>query len=596
MPCVDARRGPSAHESSKHLARLGALTDSSRDRDDRSRLSRVRPVRRRDLALLLGAFAIGCLWRLPGVGEALLFGDEFHTLGDIPQGYGHVLTHFSATGSGMALPLLQRIAFDLFGANHWTIRAPAWIPGLALLPAVWLIARQSFGDRIALGATWLVAVCPMLIFYSRFARAYAGVALLSLLLLDRVEAVLRDDARRRGRLATVALYSALLPWAHPTALAAVVPVVLAGALAAWLDVTRAIADRRRTALGLLGALFLGGVLCIALHLPAADSLREFVSAKTSQSWAGEFGWLDTVALVFGQRTIAATIVPLVIASAIALAWQRRRRALPLLAAVFGPVLVVAVVQPYGDAYAYARYGIAAVAPALVLLAFGIDRAFTRAASSFGAGAPFVTATLALGWLAVGPPGPFDDRAPQHANTYLALYPLPAFDAVWPDTPDFYRELAARPARERAATTLIELPALNTRTRHLYRHYQLQHGGRTLLAPLSGEFPLLPEGPYVSAVESGPIERSGADFIVVHLDVADELQRYWSFVYGQDGPPRPPDTAAYMARHSQYAGPLPAAPPRLLAFLAARYGEPEWRDDRIAVWRLPGAEARTPGSD
>lgn len=572
------------------------MTDSSRDRDDRSRRSSVRPLRRRDLALGLCAFAIGCLWRLPGVHEALLFGDELHSLGEIPLGYGHVLTHFSPTGSGMALPLLQRIAFDLFGANHWTIRAPAWIPGLALLPAVWLFARREFGDRIALGATWLVAVCPMLIFYSRFARAYALVALLALLLLERVQAVLRDPERRRGRLAAIALYSALLPWAHPTALAAVVPIVLAGALAAGFDATRTQAERRRAALGLVGALALGGVLCGALHLPAADSLREFVSAKTSQSWAGEFGWLDTVALVFGERKLAATIALAGLAAAIALAGQRRLRALPLLAAVFGPVLAVAIVQPYGDAYAYARYAIAAVAPALVLVAFGIDRALARASSALGAASPWITAGLALAWLALGPPGPFDDRAPQHANTYLALYPLPAFDAVWPDTPGFYRELAARPAAERAATTLIELPALTTRTRHLYRQYQLQHGARTLLAPLGGEFPLLPDGPYVSAVESGPIERSGADFIVVHLDVARELSGYWRFVYGHDGPAHPTDTAAYMARHSQYAGPLPGAPPRLLAFLAARYGEPEWRDERIAVWRLPADDVEAPGPD
>jgi len=564
-------------------ARLAALTDSTRARADRSRLLPVHP---RDLALLLAAFAVGCLWRLPGVGEALLFGDELHTLGDVPRGYAHVLTHFSATGSGMALPLLQRIAFDLFGADHWTIRAPAWLPGIALLPAVWLYGRRWFGDRIALGATWLVAVCPMLVFYSRFARAYALVALLTLLLLDCVQTLVADERRRPARLVALTGLCALLPWTHPTALAAVVPIVLAGATAAWLDG----AARRRTAFELLGALALGGVLCVLLHLPALDSLRAFVSAKTTQQYEGAFGLLDTAALVFGHRAAAFAIALSGVASLAALIRRDRARAAPLVAAVIAPGVIVALLQPYGDAYAYARYAIASVAPALVALAFGIDRALSALSAAAGAASPWITATIALGLLAIGPPGPFDDPAPQHANTYLGLYPLSAFDAPWPDTPAFYRELAAKPEAERRATTLIELPALTTRTRHLYRQYQLQHGARTLLAPLAGEFPTLPDGPYVSAVESGSIERSGADYLVIHLDVADELTRYWRFVYDAGGPAQPDDGAAYMARHRRYGGLLPAAPPRLLAILTGRYGEPQYRDDTIVVWRLPGAGA------
>ncbi len=49
-----------------------------------------------------------------GVGTAFLFGDEFHTLRDLPRGYRFLLTHFDNYGSGMALPLLQRVLVDLF--------------------------------------------------------------------------------------------------------------------------------------------------------------------------------------------------------------------------------------------------------------------------------------------------------------------------------------------------------------------------------------------------------------------------------------------------------------------------------------------------
>jgi hypothetical protein len=70
--------------------------------------------------------------------------------------------------------------------------------------------------------------------------------------------------------------------------------------------------------------------------------------------------------------------------------------------------------------------------------------------------------------------------------------------------------------------------------------------------------------------------------VLHLDPADEVARYWTFVYGLDQAGEPA-VAAYMERHRVYAA--PAAPPIHVAReLETRLGPPVYDDGTIAVWR------------
>ena len=135
-----------------------------------------------------------------------------------------------------------------------------------------------------------------------------------------------------------------------------------------------------------------------------------------------------------------------------------------------------------------------------------------------------------------------------------------------------------------ALTLIESPALTTRTRHLYRHYQRSYGADTLLAPLPREFPRIPSGPYLSLEDPERVRQSGADYLVLHLDVADEIARYWRFVYGAS-PGASASDSAYMQRHQRYGGLLPRPHPALVAHLTEAFGAPVHRDEQIVVWRI-----------
>jgi hypothetical protein len=543
------------------------------------------------------------------VGSAFLFGDEFHSLFDMHGGLWHAASTFSDKGSGMALPLLQSALFELFGASHWSIRAPAYLAGLATLFLTYPLARRMVGSAAAIVATLLVAANPLLIFYSHFARAYSIVALLSLLLLDRLDRVVEGAPADRRAFIWLVIVTALLPYAHPTSLGLVLP-VYAGAIVA---VRRGPEGRGRTR-WLMGALATAGLICVALHAPAWESLLAFVSAKTSTMYYGDFGLLDVATLLTGNRLAAWTGMVIVLAAIVALLRERGARALPLGMACAGPGITIALVAPYGDAYAYARYVLPCVVPICILIGWGTSALARRvwqgddptngsidtashddshiSASTSVAAATRDRTTLAMGivlagtMLIAGSQGSRRTDHGPHANTYLELLPLAAFDRPWADAPAFYHEIAGWPAEEREAIRIIESPALVTRTRHLYRSYQLLHGTQTLLAPFPEEFPLIVEGPYVSLTSPAWLDKARADYLVLHLDIRREVLRYWKTVYQpEDGVPTDAATRSYLERHAQFGGLLESAPPGWARVLTARFGEPIHQDEMIAVWAL-----------
>jgi hypothetical protein len=517
------------------------------------------------VALVLAALAAGAWWRLADVGPALLFGDELHSIRELPRGYAALFTTFGATGSGIALPLLQRALSDLFGLGHWALRLPAYLPSLALLFSMYPLSRTIVGAGGAAVATILVAVNPQLIFYAHFGRAYALVACLAFILLVLLQRAVRRGEAGGATLLLGAALTAALPYVHLTALAFVIP-IYAGAVVALVARGKA-----RSAWGLAGSLAAGCVATALLHLPARDSIRPFVEAKLGQEYYGSFGLLDVAALLVGHRVLATVMLTVLTVLLAAIVLRERVGRLPLVLACVSPAIALCVVRPTGDAYAYARYLIVCVPAVCLLFGWGIAVLAARWTAAAGG-------ALALVLLAAGPYGFRHTAGGPHANSYIDMFPLPAFDVPWPETPAFYEELAteAEPVR------ILEIPELENRSRHLYRNYYLTHRKPTDLGLAWAEPGSVPVGPYVALSHAAWLEQVRADYIVLHLDPADEVARYWTFVYGLDQAGEPA-VAAYMERHRVYAA--PAAPPIHVAReLETRLGPPVYDDGTIAVWR------------
>lgn len=537
------------------------------------------------IAAVAAALIAGAGWRLGPVGGAFLFGDEFHSLRDLAGGYGFVFTHFSDTGSGMALPILVRALGDLFGYGHWTIRAPAYVGGLATLACCYPVARRWTGAAGAAVATFLVATSPLLIFYSHFGRSYMLVTWLCLLLWKVLQDVVDGAPAGPGRCAACAGLTALLPYVQPVSLGFALPATAGACIALGWD------RRRRGALALAASAFAGGVATLAMHAPARASILAYLRFQGASEYHAGFAAVDVAALLVGSRTAAlAALVAVPAALGAALA-RRGASALPLVLGSLGPAAAVAIARPFGGPYAYARYLLPAIPFVCVLLG---DAVAALARRGVAAERPREVAVLAAGALlaaalfAVGPYGPRRTPDGPYANTYITMFPLPAFDVPWPGWPAFYEQLASEPDDVR----IVEAPALVTRTRHLYRNYYLRHRKQTSLGFAFGwelASGPVPDGPYVSFDDPSWRERCDADYLILHTAIGHELRRYWDFVYGEQRRlAGEPSVAAYMARQQRYGGyqgALAEVPSRLRSRLRAELGEPVFRDAEISVWRL-----------
>jgi len=122
------------------------------------------------------------------------------------------------------------------------------------VPVAWAIGRELTGRRAtAIAAAALVAVNPLLVWYSQEARAYALFALLAAVAMLCFLRALRRPSP--GRMAAFALSGSLALLSHYFAVFLLIPMVI------WLSWDRA---RRRMALPAVGVLMLVGVALLPL--------------------------------------------------------------------------------------------------------------------------------------------------------------------------------------------------------------------------------------------------------------------------------------------------------------------------------------------
>jgi hypothetical protein len=143
---------------------------------------------------------------------------------------------------------------------------------------------------------------------------------------------------------------------------------------------------------------------------------------------------------------------------------------------------------------------------------------------------------------------------------------------------FYAALAREPGRAR----VVEVPALFDQGIALYRNYARQHHKDVAIGFLGSPLRRHLGWPHLAPFNK---EAVGGDYLVLHLDVAGELDRYWRFVYEHEWPKDGSSARrAFMDFHRHgYVSP----PPRLdaaAADLEARFGKPIYRDDDILVWK------------
>jgi hypothetical protein len=193
------------------------------------------------------------------------------------------LAHYPLPNNHLLHTFLAKVSVTAFGSDAWAIRLPAFLAGVALVPATFALARILYGRAAALLAATLVASSSTLVEYSTNARGYTLVALFTVVAFIAATRVLDDDSI--GAWALIAVTGALGLYAVPVMLYPL------GGILLWVVLSSVVARASvRPLLGRLGVCVLSiAVLTLVLYAPvfAGSGIRSVTSNEyvEPQSWA-----------------------------------------------------------------------------------------------------------------------------------------------------------------------------------------------------------------------------------------------------------------------------------------------------------------------
>ncbi len=171
------------------------------------------------LLLLAGAFILGACLRLYLLQGQILLDDEWHGLSFIKnRSFLEVITQSKL--NPYSSPLLNAYLFLCYhgaGVSEWNMRLPLLSAGCAMVVILPLLVRKIVPERAGIIFSYLLAVSPFLVFYSRFSRTYILIPLLSFLGL--IAAFRWASSGKRACAALFVLASTAAAYAHPSAVA-----------------------------------------------------------------------------------------------------------------------------------------------------------------------------------------------------------------------------------------------------------------------------------------------------------------------------------------------------------------------------------------
>jgi mannosyltransferase len=338
-------------------------------------------------------------WAVAGL-SLLAAALRFATLGVQSYHHDEIVTAARVLGGGFgdamnavgysesAPPLYYALAWvwaQLFGTGEFGLRALSALAGVATVPVAYLIGAELRSRRTGLVAAALVAVNPMMLWYSQEARAYALFALLC-----AVSFLYFLRALERGRRAD------LLAWGIASALAlathyfAFFPILVE---ALWLLRRRG----RSTLPGLAVVVLCGLALAPLVIHQASTGHAEWIAGHSlaHRLWATGATFMvgETGEIIARPESPWLALAPFLLAAAALLLLrlrgdgeERRAAAVPLLLAAATVVLpvVLALLAPSKD-YVLARNLMPALVPLLVAVAIGVTlRDAPRLGAAIGA--------------------------------------------------------------------------------------------------------------------------------------------------------------------------------------------------------------------
>jgi 4-amino-4-deoxy-L-arabinose transferase-like glycosyltransferase len=331
-------------------------------------------ARSRVFWIVAGLTALAAALRFATLGTQGYHHDEIVTASRILR--GDFIHAMEAVGfSESAPPLYYALAWawtQLAGTGEVGLRSLSALAGVATVPVAYLLGAELRGRRTGILAAALVAVNPMLLWYSQEARGYSLLVLFTAAAALYFARALRGDGRRRD-LTLWGVFSAL---ALATHYFAIFPIALEGLWLLWRRVRQALAG---IWIVVLAGLALAPLAIHQMSLGHAEWIGDHNLGQRLWETGVAFAVGETGHIVARPEALLPAVVPLLAALAglalLAVRGEpRERRAGGLMLAVAAATVVVplglALLVP-GKDYVLARNLIPALAPLLVAVAIGL---------------------------------------------------------------------------------------------------------------------------------------------------------------------------------------------------------------------------------
>ena len=124
--------------------------------------------------LLVAAILAGAGLRLYQIAGQIVADDEWHAIHMAREiKLASIPSHFGEADVSIPIALFYRIVMSTFGLSEWIMRAPVLFFGLLSLAVFPLLVRRLVDSQTAALFACLLAVSPIHVYYSRYARPYA---------------------------------------------------------------------------------------------------------------------------------------------------------------------------------------------------------------------------------------------------------------------------------------------------------------------------------------------------------------------------------------------------------------------------------------
>jgi 4-amino-4-deoxy-L-arabinose transferase-like glycosyltransferase len=129
------------------------------------------------------------------LGAQSLWIDEVFTLHSSGVGSPFQAADLLGDIHGSLYSLVLHAFSRALGHSEWALRLPSVVFGVAMVPAMAMLAREWIGDRAVKPAAWLTAFSPFLVWYSQETRNYMLLMLCACLSALAMLRLRRDPAR-----------------------------------------------------------------------------------------------------------------------------------------------------------------------------------------------------------------------------------------------------------------------------------------------------------------------------------------------------------------------------------------------------------------